>query len=212
MVWNPTIANLTLMALGSSAPEILLSVIETITTLGATPGELGPSTIVGSAAFNLMVISAVSIISVTPESEKIKDERDESIPLGVKKINDTGVFAVTAIFSLIAYIWMWVVLEGVSPMVVEVWEAVITLILFVVLCVLAYIADKCNEAKMKKIEEETLRKKATEYSQAKKEHEIQTGEHHVAKKELINVDFTPLDVYNILIKEKREPEKMSEAE
>jgi solute carrier family 8 (sodium/calcium exchanger) len=29
-VWNPTIANLTLMALGSSAPEILLSVIETL--------------------------------------------------------------------------------------------------------------------------------------------------------------------------------------
>ena len=26
--WNPTVANLTLMALGSSAPEILLSVIE----------------------------------------------------------------------------------------------------------------------------------------------------------------------------------------
>lgn len=29
-VWNPTVANLTLMALGSSAPEILLNVIETI--------------------------------------------------------------------------------------------------------------------------------------------------------------------------------------
>jgi solute carrier family 8 (sodium/calcium exchanger) len=29
-VWNPTVANLTLMALGSSAPEILLSVIETV--------------------------------------------------------------------------------------------------------------------------------------------------------------------------------------
>ena len=28
-VWNPTVANLTLMALGSSAPEILLNVIET---------------------------------------------------------------------------------------------------------------------------------------------------------------------------------------
>ena len=27
-VWNSTVANLTLMALGSSAPEILLSVIE----------------------------------------------------------------------------------------------------------------------------------------------------------------------------------------
>ena len=53
-VWNPTIANLTLMALGSSAPEILLSVIETVTTLSSTPGELGASTIVGSAAFNLL--------------------------------------------------------------------------------------------------------------------------------------------------------------
>lgn len=58
-VWNPTIANLTLMALGSSAPEILLSCIETISDLGSTPGELGPATIVGSAAFNLLVISAV---------------------------------------------------------------------------------------------------------------------------------------------------------
>jgi solute carrier family 8 (sodium/calcium exchanger) len=52
------------MALGSSAPEILLSVIETLTTLGSKPGELGPSTIVGSAAFNLLVISAVSVYSV----------------------------------------------------------------------------------------------------------------------------------------------------
>jgi solute carrier family 8 (sodium/calcium exchanger) len=29
-VWNATVANLTLMALGSSAPEILLSVIGTV--------------------------------------------------------------------------------------------------------------------------------------------------------------------------------------
>ena len=33
-VWNPTLANLTLMAFGSSAPEIFLSVIETVSTLG----------------------------------------------------------------------------------------------------------------------------------------------------------------------------------
>ena len=31
-VWNPTFANLTLMALGSSAPEILLNCIETVST------------------------------------------------------------------------------------------------------------------------------------------------------------------------------------
>jgi len=63
-IWNATIANLTLMALGSSAPEILLSVIDTLNTLGETPGELGVFSIVGSGAFNLLAISAVCISCV----------------------------------------------------------------------------------------------------------------------------------------------------
>lgn len=69
-VWNPTVANLTLMALGSSAPEILLNVIETLQTLGSKPGELGPSTIVGSAAFNFLVISGISIYAVTEANDE----------------------------------------------------------------------------------------------------------------------------------------------
>ena len=68
-VWNPTVANLTLMALGSSAPEILLNVIETLQTLGSKPGELGPSTIVGSAAFNFLVISGISIYAVNTTND-----------------------------------------------------------------------------------------------------------------------------------------------
>ena len=95
IVWNPTVANLSLMALGSSAPEIMLSVIETITLIEKDPGELGPSTIVGSAAFNLLIITAVSIMAV--------DEKP-------KKIDDVNVFAITSVFSLLAYIWMYVVL------------------------------------------------------------------------------------------------------
>ena len=42
-----------------SAPEILLAVVESILRLGKPAGELGPSTIVGSAAYNLMMIAAV---------------------------------------------------------------------------------------------------------------------------------------------------------
>lgn len=34
LFWNATVANLTLMALGSSAPEILLAVLETVANLG----------------------------------------------------------------------------------------------------------------------------------------------------------------------------------
>lgn len=135
-VWNPTIANLTLMALGSSAPEILLSIIETVTTLGSTPGELGPSTIVGSAAFNLLVISAVSIISV-PTGE-------------IKKIDDLGVFFTTAAFSLFAYIWIYICLALWTEDEVSIVEAVLTLSFFFALTGMAYIADKVNAYRLKK--------------------------------------------------------------
>lgn len=98
-VWNPTIANLTLMALGSSAPEILLSVIEALKTLGEVAGELGPSSIVGSGAFNLLVISAVSIMACEEP----------------KEIHDMGVYTTTAISSVFAYAWMYICLELNSP-------------------------------------------------------------------------------------------------
>lgn len=90
-VWNPTIANLSLMALGSSAPEILLSIADTCGKLGQPAGELGPSTIVGSAAFNLLFISAVCIPAVDAP----------------KKIDDMGVFLTTSVFSLFAYAWLY---------------------------------------------------------------------------------------------------------
>jgi solute carrier family 8 (sodium/calcium exchanger) len=66
-VWNYTVANLTLMAFGSSTPEILLSIIELISKDMFT-GELGASTIVGSASFNLFIIIGVCI-SVIPPTE-----------------------------------------------------------------------------------------------------------------------------------------------
>lgn len=139
LVWNPTIANLTLMALGSSAPEILLSVIEAVSTLGETPGELGPNSIVGSAAFNLMIISGVSILAIKGE---------------IKKINDMGVFIVTAVWSVFAYFWMYVVLQIWSPGEIELAEAFLTFAFFLILCFMAYCADKYNESKQKKMEKE----------------------------------------------------------
>ena len=125
-IWNATIANLTLMALGSSAPEILLSVIEAVGTLGEPAGPLGASTIVGSAAFNLLIISAVSIIAV-----------DEP-----KKILDVGVFAVTSTFSMFAYFWLFTCLVLQSADEVTKTEAWLTLIFFVILVALAFAADR----------------------------------------------------------------------
>ena len=126
-VWNDTVANLTLMALGSSAPEILLSCIEIIGN-NFHSGELGPSTIVGSAAFNLLVITGVCVMAIpSPDTRRIA---------AIK------VFAITAFFSVFAYLWLIVILMWSSPNVVELWEAIITFLFFPVLVLLAYMADR----------------------------------------------------------------------
>lgn len=174
-VWNPTVANLTLMALGSSAPEILLSVIETVTSLGQCPGELGPSTIVGSAAFNLLVISGVSVYAVSPETDT--GDRDETMEPGVKKINDMGVFSITSFFSIFAYLWLFYVLYD---QIVEIWEAWLTLIFFFILVGLAFGADKYNSSK----NESLLEKKEADETQN-------------------HIEFTAAQIFRELIKEKK---------
>ncbi|VDP13962.1 unnamed protein product [Heligmosomoides polygyrus] len=125
-VWNETVSNLTLMALGSSAPEILLSVIE-IFGNNFEAGELGPSTIVGSAAFNLFIIIAVCI-SVIPAGE-------------VRRVQHGHVFWVTVLWSTFAYIWLYLILCVFSPNEVEVWEGVLTFIFFPLTVLSAYVAD-----------------------------------------------------------------------
>lgn len=117
------------MALGSSAPEILLSVISTAKDISAIPPEIGPSTIVGSAAFNLLVISGVSMIGVGGDDCEIK------------KIDDLWTFCVTSIFSLWAYIWLWIC---VNDEYVSIVEAVMTCVFFVILIVVSYTADRIN--------------------------------------------------------------------
>ncbi|XP_070762692.1 sodium/calcium exchanger 2b isoform X1 [Enoplosus armatus] len=126
-IWNETVSNLTLMALGSSAPEILLSVIE-VCGHKFKAGELGPGTIVGSAAFNMFVILGICVWTIPPgETRKIKHLR---------------VFFITAFWSIFAYIWLYLILSVMSPGVVEVWEALVTLLYFPVCVILAWIADR----------------------------------------------------------------------
>ena len=96
LIWNETVANLTLMALGSSAPEILLSIIEIVGN-NFEAGELGPSTIVGSAAFNMFVIFAICVV-VVPSSE-------------TRTIRELSVFFLTAATSIFAYVWLFIIVR-----------------------------------------------------------------------------------------------------
>nr|XP_046233331.1 sodium/calcium exchanger 1a isoform X2 [Scatophagus argus] len=126
-IWNETVSNLTLMALGSSAPEILLSVVE-VCGHNFNAGELGPNTIVGSAAFNMFVIIGFCV-SVIPEGE-------------TRKVKHLRVFFVTATWSIFAYIWLYLILAVMSPGVVEIWEGLLTLFFFPICVGLAYVADR----------------------------------------------------------------------
>ena len=128
-VWNPTVANLSLMALGSSAPEILLSCVELFTSKMEV-GPLGSFTIVGSASFNLFVISAVCTAGM-PSGE-------------TRLIKETGVFMTTATFSLVAYIWVVCMVSWWTPGTITVEEGLITFACFPLMLVVAYGADKAE--------------------------------------------------------------------
>ena len=122
--WNGTVANLTLI---SSTPQIVFSIIEIVFN-DFKSGELGPSTVVGSAAFNLMVICGVCVIGI-PSSE-------------TRRIKKLKVFAITAVFSVLAYVWLIIILMVNTPDFVDLWEAVVTLLMYPILVILAYILDK----------------------------------------------------------------------
>ena len=164
------------MALGSSAPEILLADLETVTTLGGCPGELGASTIVGSAAFNLLVISGLSIYAVNEDNDT--DPRRDFVtgpPKGVKKIYDMGVFSITSFFSVWAYVWLFIVLRDQN---VEIWEAWVTLGSFLFLVIICYLADRYKAAQ-----------------EAKKAKDEGTGNVEI-------FEYSAMEVYRTLIAEK----------
>lgn len=73
---------------------------------GFNSGELGPGTIVGSAAFNMLVIIAICVF-VIPDGE-------------VRKIKHLRVFFITAFWSIFAYIWLYLILSVISPGIVQV--------------------------------------------------------------------------------------------
>ncbi|CAF3218250.1 unnamed protein product [Rotaria socialis] len=125
-IWNETVSNLTLMALGSSAPEILLSIIEVVGK-NFHSGDLGPGTIVGSAAFNLFVIIAICIMAI-PTGE-------------IRRIRHQRVFFVTTAWSIFAYIWLWAIVAKISPGYIEVWEGTLTFLFFPLTVFSAYIVD-----------------------------------------------------------------------
>lgn len=91
---------------------------------GFEAGDLGPGTIVGSAAFNMLMILAICV----------------SIE-GSKRVEQINVLYITASFSVFAYVWLYLIVSVISPGVIDVWEAVVTILYFPVLLAISWAAD-----------------------------------------------------------------------
>lgn len=115
-----------------SAPEIFLTIIGIIGN-GFQNDELGSNLIIGSGAFNILVITAISICV---------------IPAGqTRKIEKYPLFLVSIFFSMLAFVWLLVILRFISPGVVEVWEAALTVAFLPVLCISCYATEKFGPQK-----------------------------------------------------------------
>ena len=99
-----TVANLTLLAFGSSAPEILLS--EIVTGRFFAGGLAGPPTVVASAAFKLLLFLLLLAVVLAAEL----------------RIEGLGTYAYTAFLS----VSLVVILRLSSPNVLGLWEALST--------------------------------------------------------------------------------------
>lgn len=121
---------------------------------GLYAGALGPSTIVGSAAFNLLVIIAVCVYAIDVGTKKVEQTKVSRLhtPQAATLLSVCPgtpppppwlqVYMLTASCSVLSYVWLLIILIVITPDIVTVGEAVATFVFFFILLVAAYVADK----------------------------------------------------------------------
>ncbi len=125
--WNPTVTKFTLIAFALNSVELLYPSIELYKS-GLVNLTNGPLFIIGSGTFNLLVLVSFSIF-MSPEKSNLR----------IQKI---GLFLYSFAHSLFSFIWMFVALYVITPYHIEVWEAVLMVLLYIWLVLTAYIIEK----------------------------------------------------------------------
>ena len=127
-IWTSSIANITLLAFGTSAPEIMLCFMSTVVSENDNAGVLGPLTIIGSASFNLLVVGGISIICVGSTT-------------GLR-IDNWAAFLTTFGFATFAYAWYFLIVNVITPQKIDFWEALLTLLFFPLMVLFVWTFDR----------------------------------------------------------------------
>jgi hypothetical protein len=112
--WNPTVANLTLVATVCSAPEIYLCLLELVPGKAFSSGDFGPSVILGATAFNLFI--STTVCQYYSPHRIVLEKR--------------FILLITSALCAVECFWMVLILKLFSPGVIEIWEGSVTLIFF----------------------------------------------------------------------------------
>ncbi len=136
---SPSVAGATLMAMGSSAPELAIAFISLFSG-GGEHSELGLATIVGSALFNLLVIVGVSGLAASASIRAKVFLRDAFI----------YAFAVAAL--------LWVFSDGV----IHLYEASILVLSYLALVIWMITNDRKSNAKVAAFETNATKEVANE--------------------------------------------------
>jgi len=136
----------------------------------------------------LLVISGLSIYAVSEENDN-DPERDDTVPKGVKKIYDMGVFGTTATTSVLAYAWMFKCLQDENVSVAEAW---ITFGFFFVFIAAAFAADR--------------------YKAYQKSKQVLNDGEEPEENVIMQADWTALEMYRDLVKDKQGEKATSKEE
>ncbi|KAB5527426.1 hypothetical protein DKX38_021273 [Salix brachista] len=164
-VWNYAIADISLLAFGTSFPQISLATIDAIQNIGnlyaGGVGNLCPALSLPLFPSILKVLGGIGhhenvIVRETSwlgPGTLVGSAAFDLFPIHavcvvvpkageLKKIADIGVWLVELFWSFWAYVWLYIILEVWTPNVITLWEALLTVLQYGLLLIHAYAQDK----------------------------------------------------------------------
>ena len=127
-LWNDSIARLFIGTLSWASLDIFLPIVEVFRS-GFTGDQLGPAFIVGHSCFQLYFGIAICLFGCKTSISR-------------KSVKDSRFFITTSVLGIFAYLWVFLLLDQVTPGFINIWEALLTLAIYPLVLILTFLVEK----------------------------------------------------------------------